>query len=96
MTELRKLKSICVGLHMCLLLTIPALGQNTGQITGVVKDPDQALVYCSPLTLTNQRQTKAKNTTVTDAQGSYSFLSLAPGAYVVEADAPGFKPGITR
>jgi iron complex outermembrane receptor protein len=75
------------------LLAISAFGQtaaNNSQITGVVKDPDQAVVSGSQVTLTNQ-QTKAKITTVSDGQGVYKFLSLEPGAYVVAADVKGFK-----
>ena len=79
------------------LLVISAFGQvaaDSGQIIGVVKDPDQAVVSASQVTLTNQ-QTKAKITSITDAQGVYRFLSLPPGAYVVEADVKGFKPSIS-
>src|SRR5580658_9335302 len=75
------------------LLTLPAFAQpaaDTGQISGAVKDPDQALVSGSRVVATNQ-QTKAKTTAVTDAQGVYTFPSLQPGAYVVEVDAANFK-----
>ena len=75
------------------LLAISAFGQTaaySGQITGVVKDPDQAVVSGSQVTLTNQ-QTKAKITAVSDGQGVYKFLSLEPGGYVVAADVKGFK-----
>ncbi len=84
---------ICTRVPVWLLLSIPALAQ-TGQITGVVKDPDQALVAGSPVTLTNQ-QTKAKSTTATDAQGTYTFSSVPPGVYVTEVDAGGFKPSLS-
>ncbi len=49
------------------------------------------MVSGSQVTLTNQ-QTKTKTTAVTDPQGAYSFRSLPPGQYTVEADASGFKP----
>ena len=49
---------------------------NTGQISGTVKDPAQALVTGSQVTLTNQ-QTKAKTTAVTDDQGAYTFAVFA-------------------
>ena len=78
-------------------MTVPAFAQtaaDTGQITGVVKDPDQAVVAGSQVILTNQ-QTKAKTTAVTDGQGAYTFPSLQPGAYVVEVDAKGFKPSVS-
>ena len=48
------------------------------RLPGVVKDPDQAVVSGSQVTLTNQ-QTKARTTAVTDGQGTYTFLSLAAG-----------------
>jgi iron complex outermembrane receptor protein len=40
--------------------------------------------------LTNQ-QTKVKTTAASDSQGAYTFPSLQPGAYIVIADAKGFK-----
>ncbi len=84
--------------RLCLIivssfLALSGLAQSptdTGQITGVVKDPDQKAVSGSQVTLTNQ-QTKVKTTAVTDSQGVYTFPSLAPGAYIVEADIKGFK-----
>jgi iron complex outermembrane receptor protein len=81
----------------CLLLTPYAPAQNAadgGQITGVVKDPAQAVVSGSPVTLTNQ-QTKARSTAVSDGQGGYKFPSLQPGAYIVEADVKGFKTSVS-
>lgn len=80
---------------MSLLLVFMSSAQNvtnTGQVSGVVKDPDQAAVGGAQVTLTNQ-QTKAKVTAVTDSQGAYGFSSLNPGTYVVEVNAAGFKPG---
>ena len=80
-----------------LLLTVSALAQtatDTGQITGLVKDPDQAVVSGSQVILTNQ-QTKAKTTAVTDSRGAYTFPSLQPGAYIVEIHVPGFKASLS-
>src|SRR5215472_10474115 len=77
-----------------LLLTVSAFGQrpsDSGQITGVVKDPDQAAVATSQVILTNQ-QTRAKQTAVTNAQGGYAFQTVPPGRYVLEVDIAGFKP----
>ena len=79
------------------LFTFPAFAQtvaDTGQIAGVVRDPDQAVVSGSPVILTN-RQTKIKVTAITDSQGAYSFPSLRPGAYVVEIAATGFKASVS-
>src|SRR5580692_1004003 len=79
-----------------LLLALSAFAQNaanTGEIKGVVRDPDQALVPDCPVTLTN-RQTTIKTTGVADAQGAYSF-QVPPGTYVVQADGPGFQTSIS-
>src|SRR5580704_13455558 len=81
------------GTMASLLLVLPALAQNGadgGQIAGVVKDPDQAVVSGAEVTLANQ-QTKVKITAVSDGQGGYKFQSLQPGTYVVEVDVKGFK-----
>jgi iron complex outermembrane receptor protein len=76
-----------------ILLAGSAIAQTTGtgQITGTVKDPDQAAVAGSSVTLTNQ-QTRTTSTAVTDSQGAYTFPSVQPGAYVVAANAAGFQP----
>jgi hypothetical protein len=63
---------------------------ESGQIAGVVKDPAQAIVSGSQVTLTNQ-QTKAKITAASDGQGVYKFPSVQPGTYVIGADVKGFK-----
>ncbi len=81
---------------LVMLLLMPCLfaqtAPGTGQLTGVVKDPDQGVVPSALVILTNQ-QTKAMTMEATDAQRAYSIPSLAPRAYVVEVDAAGFKPG---
>ena len=43
---------------------------STGQITGVVKDPNQAVVASTQVILTNP-QTKVKSTAVTDGSAMY-------------------------
>ena len=90
-----KLAYFLTGAMASLLLTLPAIAQNAadrGQIVGVVRDPDQAVVSGAPVTLTNQ-QTKVKSTALSNSQGGYKFPSLQPGAYLVEADVKGFKSG---
>ncbi len=67
---------------------------STGQITGAVKDPNQAVVSATQVFLTNL-QTKAKFTAVTNSQGTYAFRALQPGSYIVEIDAKGFKPSVS-
>ena len=79
-----------------LLWTFSSLAQTTagtGQITGTVRDPNQAVLAGAPVVLTNT-QTQEKVTGVTDNQGAYVFSGLQPGSYVVEVDAKGFKPSV--
>jgi iron complex outermembrane recepter protein len=88
---------------LCVLLltfaALSAVGQtsaaaqtstSTGQISGVVKDPDQAVLAGAHVTVTNST-TKVKAEAEADSQGAYSFSSLPPGNYVVEADFDGFN-----
>jgi iron complex outermembrane recepter protein len=70
--------------------TVVQATTSTGQISGVVQDPDQAVVAGAHVIVTNS-VTKAKTEADTDSQGAYSFPSLPPGSYVVEVDAQGFK-----
>ncbi len=67
---------------------------STGQITGAVKDPNQAVVSTTQVVLTNL-QTKVKFTAVTNSQGVYAFRALQPGGYIVEINAKGFKPSVS-
>ncbi len=71
-----------------------AQSAGTGQITGVLKDPNQAVVANTQVVLTNV-QTKAKFAANTNGQGVYTFQSLQPGAYTVAVDAKGFKPSVS-
>ncbi len=90
----RRLRIAVLG--MGLFLPLCAFSQNatTGQIAGVVKDPSQAVVVGTQVTLTNT-QTNAKTMATTNSQGVYTFRDLQPGSYVVEVDAKGFKPSIS-
>src|SRR5579872_2441617 len=99
-TEIDMYKNAYIPPHLWmafLLLSFSALAQSnpgTGQISGVVRDPDQAAISGTDVTVTNQ-QTKTKATASTDSQGAYTFASLPPGAYVIEIDAKGFKASLS-
>jgi iron complex outermembrane recepter protein len=69
-------------------------GLSTAQITGTVKDPNQAVLANVPVTLTNVK-TNVKITSVTNAQGEYTFSSLPTGTYTVQANAQSFKPSVS-
>ncbi len=90
------MKKFLLFVLLCTFTSLTGFAQSasTGQITGVVKDPNQAVVAGTQVILTNP-QTKVKITAVTNDQGAYAFAALQPGAYVVEVDAKGFKPSVS-
>ena len=75
------------------LLTIVASGvfaqSNTGSITGVVTDPNGAVVPNAAVTVTNQG-TNEKRTVQSDAEGRYEVRKLAEGEYHVFVEAKGY------
>ena len=84
-------------ISVSLMLALSVLAQapsSTGQITGVVKDPTQAVVPGSQVTITNQL-TSATSTVLTNGQGGYTFPSVVPGTYFVKAEFKGFQAGIS-
>jgi hypothetical protein len=62
----------------------------TGAVSGTVHDSSQAIVAGAHITITNA-QTNLKQETVSGADGSYRFLSLAAGMYKLTVTAAGFK-----
>ena len=73
-----------------LIVALPLFAQS-GQISGVVKDPQQASVAGAQVTVTNLA-TNAKTVVLTDNEGSYVVPSLPPGTYALEAQAKSFQP----
>ncbi len=76
------------------LSALAQLPAPTAQITGMVKDPNQAILVGTQVVLTNS-QTKAKISAVTDGRGIYTFSALQPGNYVIEIDANGFARSVS-
>jgi len=72
-----------------LLCSSVSFAQFTGSIQGIVEDPSGAGVPHATVDLVNAA-TGVTATTTADASGNYRFLSLAPGAYKVTAQATGF------
>jgi len=62
-----------------------------GTIQGTVKDPNGALVPNASVTL-SQPVTGYKQTTTTDAQGSFRVVNIPFNTYKLHAEAPGFQP----
>ena len=73
--------------------TTPALlGQTaaTGALTGTLRDSSGAVVPNATVTATSVGTSQAR-TASTDADGTYKFGLLPPGAYSLKFEAPGFN-----
>jgi hypothetical protein len=67
------------------------LGQgNSGSVLGTITDASGGVIPAAKVSITNTR-TGVNVESVSDAVGNYLFNFLAPGAYRVETEAPGFK-----
>ncbi len=76
---------------IALIFVMSALAQsNTGSITGVVNDPNGAVVPNATVTVTNQG-TNERRTVQADSQGRYEVPSLSTGLYSVESSSNGFQ-----
>ena len=80
-----------VGLIAIVLLIVSpaAFAQFTANIQGIVQDPSGAGLANAKVDLVNTA-THVSTTTTADGSGNYRFGSLAPGAYSVTAESPGF------
>jgi len=74
------------------LLSISAAGQSlvSGDVTGIITDPSDAVVPNATVTLRNSG-TGQTQTATTNASGAYRFSLLPPGQYTVTASASGFQ-----
>lgn len=78
-------------LSIAFILSAAVFAQsNSGSITGVITDPNGAVVPNASVSVTNQG-TNERRTVQTDSDGRYEVLALPTGIYTVEASANGFQ-----
>src|SRR5262245_48820752 len=65
----------------------------SARLEGILRDQSHAVIPGVTITATNE-STNISITAVTNETGRYIFLSLAPGAYTVSAELPGFKKAV--
>jgi hypothetical protein len=73
-----------------LIFAPTASASPTGSIAGSVKDQSGAVISGAKLTLINI-STNAKEEAVSDSNGGFQFLQLAPAVYSLHVEAAGFK-----
>src|SRR3954454_24593706 len=85
-----RLRSVSLFSLLALLALCATAAAQSGSISGVVKDPQHALVPGAEVVLRNSRSA-ATPTVVTDSTGRYAFTALQPGTYVVQVYLSGFQ-----
>ena len=93
---MRRIRQLEVALLLvAALAALPAAASAqtvNGSIIGVVKDTSGAVVPDVAVTLRHIAHDEMVGTTVTDAEGNYTFRNLAPATYEVQATKDGFSP----
>src|SRR5215472_16034301 len=92
-----KLSSLVV-LFACFLIGVLAYGQGvgaSGDLTGTVTDPSNAVVVNATVTVTDA-QKGIKRPDTTDNQGQYHVLNLQPGSYNVNVEKSGFGTELAK
>jgi len=75
-------------------LALPVMGQaTTGTLTGLVTDPQGAIVSGATITLTNSA-TRVESKTTSNDQGEFVFPQVMPGKYSLSVEATNFKKAL--
>ena len=92
-----RLRTAGLALLICSLFALFASAQSitTGDITGVVKDPTDAVVPNATVTLTSLDNGETRTATTGDA-GTYRFSTLRPGKYQITVSASGLQSDTTN
>lgn len=82
--------SLAIAATWCVVASASAQTQ-TGTITGVVIDQQNAVLPGVTVTLNSDALIRPQ-TTVTNERGAYTFIALPPGSYRVKFELSGFAP----
>jgi hypothetical protein len=82
---------LVVSLLSFFISSVTAQSTFTGGLTGVVSDPNGAVVPHVIVEITNDRTGKVERSVKTEVDGSYSATMLPPGTYSLRVTASNFK-----
>ena len=92
LSRFRSVSARCVFIIGFLCTVFPLVAQETsGSISGVIQDPQGAVIPNAKVVLTNESQGAAERDLNTTGEGAFSFSPVLPGNYRVTVEAPGFK-----
>jgi hypothetical protein len=76
---------------------LPAAAQGFGATGGTIMDSSSGVLPGVAVTLSSAQGTVGSNQqTTSDERGTYQFLRLVPGTYIVRAELQGFRPAEQR
>ena len=84
------MKRVLAVLALVLSTAVAHAQVDRATLTGTVKDTTNAVIPSATVTITGPQ---APQSTKTNGEGVYLFLSLVPGRYVVETEFTGFQKG---
>ncbi len=90
MSHSRLLFVVMVLMSILAILSVPALAQYGAGLQGTVQDESGAVVSGAHVTVTNQATGVSRSALSTDS-GFYRVTGLAPGAYKIDVETPGFR-----
>ena len=87
----QRVYGVVLGAVLLLTAVAPALAQvDRATLTGIVRDPSDAVIPRAQVKVTNLATGVVSTATTTD-DGTYLVVNLAPGEYLVQAEATGFQ-----
>ena len=86
LVQFQEVQSLKISAPVVFILSAVSLFAQNSTLRGLVTDESGAVVPAAAVTLT--ASDGALTTTTADASGSYTFPSLPPGAYTLQASAP--------
>src|SRR5688572_11894934 len=85
---------VSVAVALTCWLALPVMAQNTtGSLTGVITDPQGAIVSGATVMLTHS-ETRVETRTTSNDQGEFVFPSVPPGRYSLGVEATNFKKAL--
>jgi hypothetical protein len=82
----------CLVVLVSAMVSNPAWAQQTGTLSGLVRDAQSAVLPGVAVTATSPALIGGARTTVSGDTGNYQFTALPPGAYTVTYELSGFTP----
>src|SRR5438067_9749861 len=88
---MKKVLMLALGITLTLIASAAHAQVTTGNVRGIVTDPNGAVVPNAKVTIT-QKSTNVSTTTQTTGSGEFEFKNLLPAAdYSITVEATGFK-----